>query len=74
MDLTAENLEIVLAKVGKNALSDAELGIIFEAYNLLFPLQKRGFTRCGSCVREVTYAVKNNLQLIKTLIGAGDIK
>jgi hypothetical protein len=69
MDLTKwSQLEAVLPKLGKSHLSDEELGLVFSAYNLLFPTQTRQVTRCGSCVREVSQAVVQNRELLKILL------
>jgi len=63
-----QQLEPVLQKLGKSHLSDEDLQLVFDGYNLLFPTQRREFTRCGSCVREVSQAVVQNRELLKILL------
>jgi hypothetical protein len=68
--MKAQELEKVLGRFGKAPLTDAELALLFEAYNLIFPSKPKGVTRCPSCVRDVSETVRRNLDLAKTLLNA----
>ena len=61
-------LKAILDKSKKTSVNDEELHIVFEAYNLLFPTQKKAFTKCGSCVRDTLSTVTKNLDLLEKIL------
>ncbi|CAB4162216.1 hypothetical protein UFOVP782_20 [uncultured Caudovirales phage] len=61
-------LKAILDKSKKSSVNDEELHIVFEAYNLLFPTQKKAFTKCVSCVRDTLSTVTKNLELLEKIL------